>query len=146
MSKRSYFYFKQIVSEFSRSNKIKNSAQIFEDSLVQEGRHVCVPPVKMITSSNQLHGIMLIVNMCFPQGCASCRLSDNSHGADGWEVEGLDPSFGSGRISQSGRRGGRGDRCDSFRQPCGVAVLECVRHIRSCLSGGVSTTVQNPGS
>lgn len=78
MSKRSYFYFKQIVSEFSRSNKIKNSAQIFEVSLVQEGRYVCVPPVKVITSSNQLHGIMLIVNMCFPQGCASCRLSDNS--------------------------------------------------------------------
>lgn len=39
-----------------------------------------------------------------------------------------------------------GDRCDGFRQPCGMAVLECVRHIRSCLSGGFSTTIQNPGS
>ena len=36
----------------------------------------------MITSSNQSHGIMLIVNMCFPQRCASCRVSDSSDGGD----------------------------------------------------------------
>lgn len=57
----------------------------------------------MITSSNPSHGIMLIVNMCFPQRCASCRVSDNSHGGDGREDEGLNPSSGGIRILQSGR-------------------------------------------
>lgn len=76
-------------------------------------------------------------------------MSDASHGSDGGhggEEEGPNSSLGGIGISWSGRRGGKGDRCNDFRQPCGMAVLECVRHIKSCLSGGISTTVQNPGS
>lgn len=93
---------------------------------------------------------MLLVNMCFPQRRASRGVSDDSHGggdgSHGREDEGPNSSLGGIRISRSGRRGGKGDRCDGFRQPCGMAVLECIRHIKSCLSGGVSATIQNPSS
>lgn len=99
----------------------------------------------MITSCDQSHGIMLIVNMCFPQECASCSVSHDSDGNDGWEEEGLNPSFGDTKISLSGRGEGKGDKGGLFRQ---YVVRLCWRrgsHLASCLRGGVSNIIQNPG-
>lgn len=87
--------------------------------------------------------------MCFPQSVHPAGVSDDSHGGDGGhgrEGKGPNSALGGIRISRSGRRGGKGDRCDGFRQPCGLAVLECVRSLKSCLSGGVSAAIQNPVS